>query len=750
MHDFSGRTAVTPQRARKAGRGRVAAFSLIGALALLGPGGQLVPMPAQAADAAVTKAVNPKIDLKVLVVSDGSPMIAAYQDRLTREGIPYQVLDLAAANRPVLNDAFLTVTDPEAPHARFQGVIMPNSSPAGLGAAELTTLHQYQAKFGVRQISAYVWPSAQHGMNTPTYSGAVDGTAATVTAAAKADGHGYLKGPVALDDIDGTVTESYGYLATPANTPGVTVTPFVTAPIPGGSGTGVLSGVFDDGSRQEWFNTYASNQYQQHFQVLSHGQLEWLTRGVRLGQYANWFSVHSDDVMMADALWNSEGNCTYGDDCDENQYPSDAPGTTARMTAADVTYQRDWQRNWDFKIDVVYNGAGSVEYSQQNKNAPDPVLTAFRNNSGVFRFIDHTYTHANLGCERITTGLGSWQCARDSKGVIKYIPRATITSEINQNKTFASKYRLPVEANALVTGQHSGLMSLPQMPQDNPNLGPALTATGTKWVASDASRETEQRKVGSALTVPRHPMNIYYNTATRAQAVDEYNWIYTSRAKGGSGLCEDNPATSTCIEPLSTGTGFQDYIVPIETRIAMSHVVGNDPRPHYVHQTNQTQDRIIYPVLEQVIGSYRATFAQNTPIVNPTMAQAGQELQAQGVWAQEKDATAFYWKGQVRVAATGNGASVPVSMPAGSKVGAAALKGSYAGKATDRLTVGAGRSTTLTVGQIGWGTTAPATVAAPNKFTNKSVPQGPSTTELAPEEPVAVEAPVGTEAASVR
>ena len=35
-----------------------------------------------------------------------------------------------------------------------------------------------------------------------------------------------------------------------------------------------------------------------------------------------------------------------------------------------------------------------------------------------------------------------------------------------------------VEARELVTGQHSGLRSLPEMPADNPNLGPALSTAG--------------------------------------------------------------------------------------------------------------------------------------------------------------------------------------------------------------------------------------------------------------------------------
>ena len=745
------RAGYVPDRPRGGTRRGVRGAALIGALLLLaGPVAQSVPTSAEAAqDVVVSKAVNPKIDLKVLVVSDGSPMVSAYQDRLIREGIPYEVLDLNAAGRPVLDNAFLTVPDVEAPHARFQGVIMPNSAPGGLASVELDALHDYQAKFGVRQISAYVWPSAQHGMNTPVYSGAVDGQTGTVTAAAKRDGHGYLKGAVKLDNIDTAVTESYGYLATPANTPGVTVTPLVTTPVPGTSTQGVLSGVFNDGSREELFNTYASNQYQQHFQVLSHGQLEWLTRGVRLGEYANWFSVHSDDVLMADALWNPAGNCTYGDDCDESKYPSTTPGSAARMTATDVMYQKSWQQQWNFKIDVVYNGAGSAEYMQEKNTTSDPVLTAFRNNASAFRSINHTYSHPYLGCEQISTGLGTWECAREASGATKYVPRATIVEEINQNKTFAARNGFKPEAAALVTGQHSGLKSLPQMPQDNPNLAPALSQTGIRWVASDASRESQQRPVGSALTVPRYPMNIFYNTATRAQAVDEYNWIYTSRANGGSGLCEENPATSTCITPLSITTGFQNYIVPIEARIGLGHVVGNDPRPHYVHQSNQTQDRIIYPVLQRILSSYRGTFAANTPLINPTMTKAGTELQEQDLWAAERDATAFYWKGQVHISATGNGASVPVSMPDGSTTGGAALPETYAGKDTGRLAVAAGNVKTVQVGQIAWGTTAPTTVEAPSQFSGTSVPEGPSTMEIVPDEPIVVEAPTTSDAEPV-
>ena len=64
----------------------------------------------------------------------------------------------------------------------------------------------------------------------------------------------------------------------------------------------------------------------------------------------------------------------------------------------------------------------------------------------------------------------------------------------------------------------------------------------------------------------------------------------------------------------------------METRIAMGHLLGSDPRPHFVHQSNMTDDRILFPVLDSILDRYKTTFTEATPIVNPRMAEAGQAL----------------------------------------------------------------------------------------------------------------------------
>ena len=142
--------------------------------------------------------------------------------------------------------------------------------------------------------------------------------------------------------------------------------------------------------------------------------------------------------------------------------------------------------------------------------------------------------------------------------------QADIYNEIENNIAAGQALGLPFDPTEYLSGEHSGLFLNPQQPVDNPNFGAALTQAGIMHIGSDASREPRQPQVGGAITVPRHPTALYYNTSTQAAAVDEYNWLYTTRANGGSGYCEDNPATATCIAPLDTATGFTSYIVPTD------------------------------------------------------------------------------------------------------------------------------------------------------------------------------------------
>lgn len=576
----------------------------------------------------------------VLALDDGAPMVGALIDRLEKEGVQVETVDLNDPGRPVIDSEFLAEGGAAGSLGRFSGVVLPTDAPAQLAESEREELADYESDFAVRQVSMYDWANPTLGLNyaaDPGYMGAVDGMEATLTPEALAGPFGYLQGSVELDDFDPGVAESYGYLATPlASDPnGGTFTPLLTAVIPGTDVVGSLMGVYDQGGRERLIITFASNQYQQHFKVLSHGIVTWLTRGVSTSMNRNYLSIHSDDVFMSDAKWSIEGNCTIADGCDPEEFPPDAPGATVRMQQGDFDRLVEWQQNHGLLIDQVFNGFGSQDYIDDHETDVDPLLEEASSQAQRIRWVNHTWQHEFMGCLQ-TSNAPPWVCLLDEEGNTAWYPKERVDSEIALGVAFAADNGLPIDSEELVTGEHSGLLTLPQQPEDNPGFIESLGDQGVAWVASDASREKEPRAAGAATTVPRYPMNLYYNVSTEREAASEFNWIYTSRAHGGSGLCEDNPETSTCIAPLDLDTGFTDYIKPLETRMMVGHIVDNDARPHFAHQSNLTDDAIVYPVLSESIEEYALLFAPNAPLVNPSLSEAGQALVAHQEWDSSK------------------------------------------------------------------------------------------------------------------
>ncbi len=641
--------------------------ALVSALLVAGLG---VPGTASAAPPGV------RVDLKVLVVTDGGPSTTAIADQLRTDGVPYDTVDLTRGDRPVIDAGFLADTSGPQARARYQAVVVPNDNPFG-NSAEAAALHAYERTYGIRQVDAYLWPTPAVGLTFPAYSGELDGARGTVTPQGLAGPFRYLRGQVPFENLDAALWETYGFLSQPDSP---AFTPLVTATTPDGSASGVLVGEHRADGREQLVLTFSANSAQQQFRLLAPGIVNWATRGVHLGQHRNYLAVHVDDVFVNDARWHIEGNCTPGEDCRGGQTTTDI-----RMTAADVAHARQWQATHGFTLDMVYNAAGSVEAS---RSGPDPLTTAFLAERDAFRWTNHTYTHSFLGCVQDTTVV-PWRCLTDpTTGATAYTDEAEIRAEITTNRDWAEANKLPLDPTELVTGEHSGLKVLPQQPDHNPNLAPALDGTGIGWLAADNSRMPEQVRVGKALTVPRHPLNVFFNVATAAEEVDEYNWIYTSRANGGSGICEDNAATVTCIAPLDPATGYASTIVPQEVRLALNRVLGNDPRPHFVHQSNLTEDRLLYPVLEGVLGRYRELLADNAPIVCERMSANGTALKRQGDWRAAVAAgsvTAYLRDGVVTVQAPA-GVEVPVTVPEGSSAGGAAFGSPYGGERSAWIT----------------------------------------------------------------
>ncbi|MER8099380.1 hypothetical protein [Kitasatospora sp. NPDC094016] len=687
----------------------------------------------------------PRIDLTILVIDDGGPSVAAITAELKNQGTPYKVVNLNDTNRPIINSAFLSDTVNGQPRGKYQGIVLPNENPFPNSAAEMTAIAGYEAAFGIRQIDAYTFASPAVGLNyavNPGYYGTLDGFQGATTTAGTSGPFGYLRGSVPFEDNDPTVSESYGYLATPlANLPaGASFVPLVDAAIPSTTSRGSLVGEYTHDGRKELVVTFVYNQYQQQYRLLARGMVDWITQGVHLGYDRNYFAAHVDDVFLADDRWDTVLKCTPGDvTC-----PPGTPDTAnpIRMTPDDAQHLKQWQTANNFTLDMVFNGGGSEDWKADHQTTVDPTANQMIADQNSYRWVNHTYTHPYLGCVQDVTVV-PWRCTKDSSGKTVWTDQNTISGQIKDNFDWAAKNGLKVDPQALVTGEHSGLLTAPQETSDNPNLAPALAANGIKFTGSDASREPAQRTVGSStLTVPRYPMNVFYNAGTAKEEADEYNWIYTSKANGGSGVCENN-ANSTCLtQPLDVNTGFQSYIVPLEARIDLGHVLSNDPRPHFIHQSNLSEDRILYPVLEKILGTYRSLHADNTPIVNLGEREIGQEFQRRAAWNSAIAA------GQVTGYRVGNtvtvnapaGVQVQATMPTGTSqklvIGSTAFGSSYAGTISGWVSPGTLQSSVSLQLPSAGTPAAPAAVApgvaaksvpAPAPADKKVVPQGVAT-----------------------
>jgi Fibronectin type III domain len=652
-------------------------------------GGVLAAAPA----AAAVTTPAPSVNLKVLVIdrADPTPSATVYDTttegviaELGREGVPYDVVSVAQAN------AFTTASLEDVPNhrARYQGVIM--ADPFEISSAAYTVIKDVETRYGLRQVNTDAYPGVGNtvGLTPVAAATTLDGNTISVTPAGKADAFGYLAGSLVADDNAPALAESQVYFTQPA-TPaqaGTTFTSLLDVKV--GTATGTFASVYTEGGREQLTLTAAGSDDQQWLRLLSPGIVSWVTRGVNLGFHRNYFTVQVDDVFLPDARWSATGKCTPGDGCVGNVTTRDI-----RMTPADVTFLNGFTTSTGFPLDLAFNGSGSDLIVAANGS--DPLMTAFTDpaTASRYRWINHTYTHTFLGCIRVVpTVVGqTWRCATPadataagvvfedpalvadatSDGTYLYLSQAGIENDIKTNIDWGKAHLSSTfDPTVLVTGEHSGLATLPQQPSDNPNLAAALASQGIAVTASDASRETGPRVLGSTSTLPRHPMNIFYNVGKYQDEVSEYNYIYNSTTDGGSGICSANPATSTCIPPLDASSNtaakqsFDGYILPIEIRNAMRYVTSGDSRPFYAHQSNLTEDRILYPVLQGVLNGYAALYnTAVSPLV--TSKDADMKELEHALHRADASSTATAYVDGTGVHLTGPaGTQIPLTVPA--------------------------------------------------------------------------------------
>src|SRR5690349_18166 len=120
-----------------------------------------VPVVAVGVGAAPAQALGQRVNLRVLVVTNGDSASLAIATELDREGVPYTQVDLRTAGRPAITAAFLA--DAASGTGRYQAVVLPNQAGGGLAAAEVAALTAYETQYGVRQVNGYDFPTTTMG-----------------------------------------------------------------------------------------------------------------------------------------------------------------------------------------------------------------------------------------------------------------------------------------------------------------------------------------------------------------------------------------------------------------------------------------------------------------------------------------------------------------------------------------------------------------------------------------------------------
>lgn len=571
---------------------------------------------------------NSDVALRVLVLDDGGSWAEALRNQLKTEGVPFTRVDLTAGPGHNVTSTLLASQDAGGAHGHFSAIIAPRAGSALLTATEQQLLSTYQSTFNVRLIETA--PTTDLALDVPqstVYRGPIDGAKTTVTSQGEAGAFSYLRGAVQIDP--GNDDTEAALVRNPGPVKGVQTTPFLTMLFPGTKTPATLIRAEVRNGRERMIVSFNSNAGDESVKLLAHGMIRWVTRDVSVSHFRSYFSVHADDLFLPNSQWSVEGKCEIGRNCPPT-IPTTGPDATIRMVPADLDALVAWQKANGVKIDLALNGAGAAEYAQTH-GGRDPLADRLVQVTADLRLLNHTYTHAFLGCQQVLLP-NDWHCV-EVNGAIQWVPADTLAREIVTNQEFMRKMKLDnFSTTELVTGEHSGLRKPPQQPDDNPALADVLTRAGILWTASDDSDENGSRRIGSANTVPRTPIDLDYDTPTMRQVVSLYNWKNDSLADGGSGECAAPDSQTECVAPVDLDTGFNDVILPMEADKIFTHMISDDPRPHFVHQSNLTSQRLLYPILDQALSRRADVYSDSVPLINPSMSDAGQAVVDRQAW----------------------------------------------------------------------------------------------------------------------
>lgn len=677
-----------------------------------------------------------EIEMKVLILTSqtddpaligDAPQLEAAKAMLERVGTPYEVYQYDNANPslPVLE---------AGTSAKYQGILLPVSDARLLNPTTSNplaqTLARYQFKYGVRMLSLFSWPDDTGCLQANGYrdtSATLLNT--TLTTAGKA-AFPYMKaGSASATPLP--IKGAWTYFADAAATPpaGTTITPILQGKDANGathsmiatcSFTNAAPLAGDNASRELMALTFDNNPYLMHSVTLSYGLLNWLTKGIQLGQRRVYLDAQTDDVGLPNDsypyAWNNDGWydastnpwTPLGADCPKGGVSAKTGITPCeyRLTGSDldkvVTWQNGVRANTPnaaaFRLTMPFNGVGfGVRYGGEGQYPPnkpgflidlinenvlyDTLTTRVVADKANFKWLSHTYDH---------------------QGMDDMTYDQALTNEMVANDNVRNKMGLPnYDKTTMVTPVISGLY--------NADVLAALQAYGLIYLVSDTSRPTppvgakcepgawpmpsfnsgKQNCVNPNIyEVPRYSTSLYYNVSTPAEWTAEYNHFY-----GANGIA-----------PYPWGYDLTYAEVLDKTSdVLASYLLTYDARPWMFHASNMRAydgtHSLLGDLMDATLAKYNKYYT-NLPIRSPSLKETGDLMKRRQVYNESGvKAVLKPGVGIVLTATTANGQPVVVPLT-GLAFGASTE--AYGGQTTSYVTLNPANGYKVNV------TTAPA------------------------------------------
>ncbi len=606
------------------------------------------------------------VNLKVLVISTGDETqdlgLSYIKPVLDEVGVPYDVLnattqDLTADMLASLNSVACNSLDAGCVGS-YNGIILtisdltPNFTPA-----EWDILHNYEKDFKVREAVLSGWPATYSDPNEPfgiylDYGLVFSSSAASYNTQWSVPAIYQKEVLESVNQANTLPITDFAFAANPRNDafgPRDGTVPSVMPLLKTTNGEALVSIVQylmpnqTTPVREVMISTIAHASFLIHSKVLAYEFINWATQGVFVGARRVYMAAHLDDLFLPNELW-------------DPGLKASNPLQTYRLTSSDIINAISQQAAFRtahptasiLKLDFPFNGAGAVvdpAAATPAANLTEDLVAAVIANKNEFRYINHTFTHADMDTPPVPADA---PCDYET-----FTSAASIEAEITKNRTVWELLGLPEQAEnnrVLLTGNHAGLKDRrctgdpllhPEMAnvQDddvafdqggaNSLFLQAAANVEVQYVASDSSQRAQnveqyitQYDDGNAtdrIMLPRWPTNVFVNVINPDHLVDEYNYVFHDRFV--------NAGQDPCTIPgaICTPRNYVE-ILAAEADNAVRHMLSFNKWPHFFHQTNAANydangNTLIFDWLNTVFAVYERLF--NLPVLNLPYWQIG-------------------------------------------------------------------------------------------------------------------------------